>query len=33
MELVENKYIVSMTIEHAKQHTDISEFSFQTAAI
>jgi uncharacterized protein YuzE len=33
VELDENGRIVSMTIEHAKQHTDISEFSYQTAAV
>jgi len=29
VELDENGHVVSMTIEHAKQQTDISEFSYQ----
>jgi uncharacterized protein YuzE len=33
VELDENGRVVSMTIEHAKQHTDVSEFSYQTAAV
>ncbi|MGD0519547.1 MAG: DUF2283 domain-containing protein [Thermoguttaceae bacterium] len=33
IELDKNGHIVSMTIEHAKQHTDISEFSYQTASV
>lgn len=33
MELDEDGHIVSMTIEHAKQQTDVSEFSYQFAAV
>ena len=33
IELDENGNVVSMTIEHAKQQTDISEFSYQLAAV
>jgi len=33
VELDENGRVVSMTIEHAKQQTDISEFSYQLAPI
>ena len=31
VELDKNGNVVSMTIEHAKQQTDISEFSYQLA--
>jgi len=31
VELDENGHVVSMTIEHAKQQTDLSEFSYQLA--
>jgi uncharacterized protein YuzE len=31
IELDENGHVVSMTIEHAKQQTDVSEFSYQQA--
>ncbi|UCG41778.1 MAG: DUF2283 domain-containing protein [candidate division WOR-3 bacterium] len=31
IELDENGLVVSMTIEHAKQQTDVSEFSYQLA--
>ena len=31
MELDENGRVVSMTIEHAKQQTNVSEFSYQLA--
>ena len=33
VELDENGRVVSMTIEHAKQQTDISEFSYQLAPV
>jgi uncharacterized protein YuzE len=33
VELDENGSVVSMTIEHAKQQMDISEFSYQLAAV
>lgn len=33
IELDETGNVVSMTIEHAKQQTDIGEFSYQLAAI
>ncbi len=33
VELDQNGHVVSMTIEHAKQQTDISEFSYQTAPV
>jgi uncharacterized protein YuzE len=32
VELDENGLVVSMTIEHAKQQTDVAEFSYQLAA-
>ncbi len=32
VELDENGQLVSMTIEHAKQQTDVSEFSYQQVA-
>jgi uncharacterized protein YuzE len=32
IELDENGLVVSMTIEHAKQQTDVAEFSYQLAA-
>jgi len=32
IELDENGHLVSMTIEHARQQTDVSEFSYQLAA-
>jgi uncharacterized protein YuzE len=31
IELDENGHLVSMTIEHARQQTDVSEFSYQLA--
>ncbi|MBI4558122.1 MAG: DUF2283 domain-containing protein [Candidatus Hydrogenedentes bacterium] len=31
VELGEDGDIVSMTIEHAKRHVDVTEFSYQTA--
>ena len=31
IELDDAGHVVSMTIEHAKQQTDIAEFSYQTA--
>jgi len=31
VELDENGHLVSMTIEHAKQQTNVSEFSYQLA--
>ncbi len=33
VETDENGHVVSMTVEHAKQQTDVNEFSFQLAAI
>lgn len=33
VELDEDGHVVSMTIEHAKQQTDISEFSYQLASV
>jgi uncharacterized protein YuzE len=33
VELDEDGYVVSMTIEHAKQQTDVAEFSYQLAGI
>ncbi len=33
VELDENGLLVSMTIEHAKQQTDVAEFSYQLAAV
>ncbi len=33
VELDENGLVVSMTIEHAKQQTDVAEFSYQLAAV
>jgi len=32
VELDENGLVVSMTIEHAKQQTDVAEFSYRLAA-
>ena len=32
VEFDEDGHIVSMTIEHAKQQTDVSEFSYQLAS-
>lgn len=32
IELDEDGRLVSMTIEHAKQHTNVSEFSYQLAS-
>ena len=31
VELDEHGHVVSMTIEHAKLHTDVSEFTYQIA--
>jgi len=31
VELDENGHLVSMTVEHAKQQTDVGEFSYQLA--
>jgi len=33
VELDENGHVVSMTIEHAKQQTDVAEFSYKLAAV
>ena len=33
VELDEDNRVVSMTIEHAKQQTDVGEFSYQLAAV
>ena len=33
VEFDEDGRVVSMTIEHAKQQTDVSEFSYQLAAV
>ena len=33
VELDERGHIVSMTIEHAKQQTDLSEFSYQLGGV
>ncbi|MBM4032245.1 MAG: DUF2283 domain-containing protein [Planctomycetes bacterium] len=33
VELDEEGRVVSMTIEHAKQQTDVGEFSYQLAAV
>jgi uncharacterized protein YuzE len=33
VELDESGRVVSMTIEHAKQQTDVAEFSYQLAAV
>jgi uncharacterized protein YuzE len=33
VELDDSVRLVSMTIEHAKLNTDVSEFSYQTAAV
>ena len=33
IEFDENGHVVSMTIEHAKQQTDIGEFSYQVAPV
>jgi uncharacterized protein YuzE len=33
IELDENGGVVSMTMEHAKQQTDVSEFSYQVATV
>jgi uncharacterized protein YuzE len=33
VELDQNGLIVSMTIEHAKQQTDVSEFSYQLTSV
>jgi uncharacterized protein YuzE len=33
VELDENGHVVSMTIEHAKQQTDVSEFSYQLVPV
>ncbi len=33
IELDEEGHLVSMTIEHAKQQTNVGEFSYQTAAV
>jgi uncharacterized protein YuzE len=33
VELDENGRVVSMTMEHAKQQTDVSEFSYQVATV
>jgi uncharacterized protein YuzE len=33
VELAEDGHVVSMTIEHAKQQTDVAEFSYQLAGI
>ena len=33
VELDENGSLVSMTIEHARQQMDVSEFSYQTAPV
>ena len=33
VELDESGHVVSMTIEHAKQQTDVAEFSYQLAGI
>jgi uncharacterized protein YuzE len=33
VELDESGHVVSMTIEHAKQQTDVAEFSYRLAAV
>ncbi len=33
VETDKNGHVVSMTVEHAKQQTDVNEFSYQLAAI
>lgn len=33
VELDEAGHVVSMTIEHAKEQTDVAEFSYQTATV
>ena len=33
LEFDESGHVVSMTIEHAKQQTDVSEFSYQLVAV
>jgi uncharacterized protein YuzE len=33
VELDESGHVVSMTIEHAKQQTDVDEFSYRLAAV
>ncbi len=33
IELDEDGYLVSMTIEHAKQQTNVGEFSYQLATV
>ena len=33
LELDENGHVVSMTIKHAKQQTDVSEFSYQFVTV
>ncbi len=33
VELDEDGRVVSMTIEHAREQTDVSEFSYQVAAV
>ncbi|MBN2465105.1 DUF2283 domain-containing protein [candidate division WOR-3 bacterium] len=33
VELDEDGHVVSMTIEHAKQQTDVAEFSYQLAGL
>lgn len=32
IELDKDGFVVSMTVEHAKQHTDLNEFSYQLTA-
>ncbi len=32
VEIDKNGHVVSMTVEHAKQQTDVNEFSYQLAA-